>query len=210
MNDIKQFLNGQFSYTRAVELYDLHGKNSALKFLFSLGETSDNRKRIISELTELSSYEIPVVKPVIKSVSPTIPSKKAKIDIGSLPPYLRQKNVDKGILYQEMSHLHLQMVNAKTDKKRAELRAQIIEKDEQIAYIWKELDYYQENKTMLERPEEKVVTQPDQSDPLALYKQLTNVRAHISKLKKNPDKSELLKQKIAEKDELEMKLAAVR
>lgn len=211
MGVIRQFLDlPGFDFEAGRKLYQEYGNDGGLKFLFSLGDTPHNRQQLIKELTYLADKEKPTKSTkATHNLAPVIPSKKVDIDYDALPPLLKQRNVDKGVLYYEMQHLHLLMCQANTNEERARLRADIIQKNTLIKGIWRELDYYQEHKKLLYEPAGHIsvpVAIINEENNVDLMRRLFNVRAHISKLKKNKDKAELLKKKLDEKTELEAKL----
>lgn len=189
-------------YLEGVALYNEYGYNSTLKHLFSLGDTIYNKQKLLQELQLIADAgkSIAAVKKV--SHTPEIATKKTTINVAELPQELRQLNIKKGELYQEMSFNHSQLIAAKTNAERAELRTEILKADAEIKDIWKQLEHWQETKSFLVEPEPvKEIALNIGKDEA--FKRLLNVRANISKLKKNPKRAEDLAKLETEKVELE-------
>lgn len=186
-------------YLEGVALYNQFGYNSTLKHLFSLGKTEYNQQKLIAELKLLADKLTDKPKPQAKA--PVIESKKQQIIHAELPTELRQLNIRKGEAYNEMSHYHRELTVVNSNKERAALVAKIKELNAEINDIWQQLDHWQATKTFLRAPEPVLeIKAPSHEEA---FKRLLNVRANISKLKKNPKRVDDLAKLETEKVELE-------
>lgn len=214
MDSIRNWFNGSQHYGIGVALYQVHGKDSALKEALKQGESPYRRRRLTEALklildATLTAESIPTsaakaqeTKPAV----PTTPTKSADTHSHTQPehdkdPYYTKWNP----LFKEKQHLRSRLDMVETDEERGAMAFRVLELEREIKNYWDLRDYFLKNG--VHKPE--VTGQPEQvTDHNALTGRLMTVRTYISKakgkLKKNPNDFKATTRLKEYQDELEL------
>jgi hypothetical protein len=207
-------------------LFNQHGKSAVLKNIFAQGENDFSFTKLHQELKKISDAAPKPVLPKEFIVSAEFKKysqpKLQRIDREQLPDRLKGLDIKKGELWAEAGFLNSKKnalpYDAKHNDERKELMARIEYLFDVIDAIWKELDYFQENKKELppdqwvKLTEEKLQTPAEPENkfkdlsPVELIKKRASISASRSRWKLKPEKNaEQIKQadkEIAEIDKL--------
>lgn len=185
MSAIQNWLSGPMEYEAGRLLYEQFGRNSVLKRTLSHGPTMYNRSALREELTKLAgtatgpaphSAKIPAATPVHQPPAP------ARDILVALEKQWKP-------LYKEAAYLQSQLASAKDNTQRCQMAHAILTKMERVQELWDTSAYVEEHGHL---PPVAEVVPPavlDLSDAVAVLKRRNNLRAQISKQKRNADRA---------------------
>jgi hypothetical protein len=215
---IDQWLASGRDYAVGCELYQLNGKNLSLKNFFSRRKDGESgmfqMEKLVYELEKLAGLPcIEISVPEISTENQAVISTQEKS--GICPPAMQAIIDEKNALFQRGSALHQQLEYLKTDEERYEASKEIEENFQiQLPKLWEIVDKWEATG---ELPAEVVLPSASSeqngiagvNDIPALMRKLTNLRAKISKLKKNPARADDLQAAEKERGEIEELLKSV-
>lgn len=192
-SDIMTWLSSGRNHQKGIEILQARGASSTLIRILSHSVSDFTSKKLYEEIMKLEKPE-----PVKTQENPVISKPAEK------PEYLIFQEKHKGDLYALMSTLHGKMKIAKTPKTRRKFAGEILELEQQINAIWKELDYWRDNGVLMpvERPNNNMTN-------LEMAKRITNLENYIRRDKAKRNNKAVAKW-IQEKESLEQILAGSR
>lgn len=143
-NEITEYLAGKRTYKQAVDFYGMHGSNSALKTVFSLGEDAYSVKKLKEEFTKMLPQKLEISK-TESFVSHSEPKKKGKINVEALPSHLKTEFYKLAPIIREIAATNPTLIHLKSNEARYESACRILELVEKRRAIFERLDYFQEH-----------------------------------------------------------------
>lgn len=187
------WLSSGKNYQKGIELLEKSGASSILIRILSTTQSDYTRQKLYDEIMKLKSVEPVKTKETVVIVKP---SKK--------PEYLIFREKYKGDLFAQMNLLHSKIKVQKTRKTRLKYADQILELEQKIREIWKEIDYWNEHGVLM--PTEKP------SNNMSMLQMATRIKnlEHYIRRDKNKKNNERVAKWIKEKESLEQILEGSR
>ena len=178
-------------------LYEQLGRNAVLKRTLSHGPTPYNRSALREELEKLSKAG---VECHVISTQPAVVLSKAgsgatAAGLNAHEPTRNSAELIGGLerkwkpLYKEASYLQSQLEHAKDNQQRCDWAHKILDLMDQVQGHWEASDYVKEHGQL---PPVVAVVPPavlDLSDAVAVLKRRNNLRAQISKQRRNAERA---------------------
>lgn len=194
MNAIQQWLDGPRDYEAGRLLYEQHGRNAVLKRTLSHGPSVYNRSAVREELVKLAASVVVPADFVVLGWQPGPPDKT----VTATPDYAHpgvKHDLIAGLekqwkpLYKEASFLQSQLGGAKDNTERAKLAHSILNTMDKVQELWEASDYVKEHGKLLPVPKVVPPAVLDLSNAVAVLKCRNNLRAQISKQKRNAERA---------------------
>lgn len=189
-SDVMTWISSGKNYDKGIEILEQRGASGALIRILRLTQSDYTRQKLYEELMKLNNAE-------------PVKTKEKEVIIKPLkkPEYLIFREKHKGDLFAHMNVLHGKLKIQKTPKTRKKCAALILELEQKINEIWKEIDYWNEHGKLM--PTEKPKTKLNN---LQMAKRIANLQHYIRR-DKNKRNNEAVAEWIKEKESLEQILA---
>ncbi|MBA4304610.1 MAG: hypothetical protein C0424_10335 [Sphingobacteriaceae bacterium] len=183
IQDIDRWLATGCNYEAGLQLYLKHGTTTFLKEYFATSRSSFAANKLKTELLKLRDAAGAVTPAPRENL--LAPPAKEKATEPEAVQRCRQRIKD---LLPIISTMHNDLWHAKTDEERERLAAQLVEKSQQRAELWRMLDNYEKTGVLpgvpnAERLQASRVQLIEAASPYEIAQRILTVRSQISKAK---------------------------
>lgn len=195
MDDLKDWIKNPTDINEGRCLYAWYGDKPALYKVILAKNSPGILKVLFNELSKVAAIEFSRENTKLQQ----------QVDsITELSTELKELESYRIKLYKKTEHLKFELNTYPPKARSCELAHAILDNFDEINAIWAKIDFFKKNKRMPDPepdPEEIIET-----DPVALFRMLTNLRSNISKYKNRPDFADKLKLALKQKSIIEEKL----